>query len=127
MSNATKTRTPKTPEARREAYPRLWAWFQAALSYGTVYYRCDVGRTGMAASVLLWTISDRDGDERPALNVAWPDDGAAICGFSVKRRAFRVGGCGFNRVDHVIDSIAGFFGVTDWRRAIRDEQLNRPE
>lgn len=109
--------------AARAKFPRLYAWAVAAQRSGQVYARCDVSRSGMQAKVLLWTIRTETG-RKAWLDVAWPDDGAKVAGFSVKRRAFVVGGCGFDRVDHVLDGIFYLFGLD--RSGVRDDVLNQP-
>ncbi len=144
MTRSTKIKS--GPEARA-AYPRLAAWWDAAKAHGTIYTRTDVSRSGMSAVVLLWTVGAMRADERPAIICAWPDshspapangDGNVIecfdacaksIGFSLKRRAFVVGGCGFNRAFEVADRVARLFGEDsrDWQKAIRLDTLNQPE
>jgi len=118
--------TAKQMKARAK-FPDLFAWSRAAQRHGRVYYRCEVSRSGMQAKVLLWTIRrDRQTFNRgPWLDVAWPDDGVSVAGFCLRRRSFVVGGCGFDRVDHVLANIFWTFGLD--RSAIRCDQLNRPE
>lgn len=124
MSNGWKAS--KAQRAARAKFPRLYAWVRAALRSGVVSYRLDTGRSGMRATVLLWTIRmDGSPKRTPYLDVAWPDDGAAVAGFSVKRRSFVVNGCGFDRAQHALDGVFHLFGVEV--RGVRMERLHYPE
>lgn len=89
----------------------LKAWFDAAVTHGTVYYVAHVSKSGMHARYTLYTIADGQ------LVKAWPDKGegfdaelASKLGFSLKKRAWVRNGCGYNRVHDILDSMASLFG-----------------
>jgi len=129
----TKTKKPAAGAEARSAYPRLAAWWEAAKTHGTIYARPDRTRTNLSGTALLWTIRDAQpthGETRPSLDVCWPyqdgDDCAKRLGFSLRKRAFVVGGCGFDRVHHVVSNIAYLMDGTE-RFEPRIETLNAPE
>ena len=135
MTTATTTKRKRRPDGAAEcraAWPRLAAWWDAAKAHGTIYTRTDVGRSGMRATVLLWTITP-PGRYTTAtvgnLDVAWPDDDACakVFGFSFARRAFVRGGCGFDRAHDVAQALAFVFdGTPSLAAAPRLETLNQP-
>lgn len=129
---AKKTKVAAGAEARA-AYPYLAAWWNAAKAHGKVYARPDRSRSNMSGTVLLWTIAvhDVDGEKSaPQFLICWPfrdgDECAKRLGFSLKARAFKVGGCGFDRVHHVVSNIAYLMDGTE-RFEPNIETLNAPE
>lgn len=136
---AKKTKIAAGAEARA-AFPRLAAWWDAAKLHGVIYARPDRSRSNMSGTVLLWTIRENgdpsvftNGKRLPngyELAVCWPyldgDACAKRLGFSLKARAFKVGGCGFDRVHHVVSNIAYLMDETE-RFEPRIETLNAPE
>ena len=113
-----KSKKPANGAEARAAYPRLAAWWDASKRHGTIYARPDRSRSNMSGTVLLWTILD-DGyaAPKPTLDVCWPwqdgDECAARVGFSLKRRAFYRGGCGYDRVNDVVSSLSYLFDGTE--------------
>lgn len=92
-------------------------WWKAACTHGTIYYITEhISRTGMGAAYTLYTIAEHDG--KPYLALAWPDDEngyneklAKALGFRMRKVGYRAwyrGGCGYDRVRDVIDSIGRY-------------------
>lgn len=109
-------------------------WWKQAKRRGVVYYVTErVSRSGMGASYTLYVV-DRDG----TLERAWPSSPcpgghtydaklASALGFRLGKnlRAWYRGGCGYDRVHDVLDSIARHFDGKSFNQTkVRWEGLN---
>jgi hypothetical protein len=107
------------------ARAKLRVWCEAAIAAGEVYANTIVGRSGMSALVQLAVIKDG------RLVTLWPCDSGygdweaaqerqrKALGFNYARRGIVVGGCGFNREVHALETVFRVAGLKFDQRAVR--------
>lgn len=122
----TKAQTAKQA-ADEAARVNLAEWCEAAVAAGEVYANTIVGRTGMSALVQLAVVKDGrlvtlwpcGGGEGFEVHKASQERQRKALGFNYDRRGMVVGGCGFNREVHALETVFRVAGMKLDQRAVR--------